>query len=196
MVTINRTYRAIAKYLLIMKIFLDYPKRQLTPREVSIMTKISYTTVFRHIKDLENLGVINVTKLGAYNSCRLNEKSRVVPFFKDLLKEEFSSHIHHILSLRRFVHYIRRIHSVDKIIVFGSVAKGTAKIKSDVDVAVIGNISEKEKNRINNVINKILEDDRVTIVVVYMKSSELEKCTQFSKELKEGKILYERYKRI
>ena len=185
MVNVNQT---LLKYREVMELFLDYPNRKMTVREISIKTKIPYTSLLRYIKLLEKTGMIDIEKIGAYNSCRLNENSSLIPQVKKALEAELS---HHRLSLGKFLLKARKLKSIEKIILFGSVSAGKENPESDVDVAIVGRANSSDKEKISKIISDILEKDRVNIVPVFLSAADLGKKSQLAKDLKSGEIIYD-----
>lgn len=49
-------------------------------------------------------------------------------------------------SLKQIVKELESVKSIEAIYLFGSVATGKANLNSDIDVCIIGNLTESEKN--------------------------------------------------
>ncbi|MFQ6052344.1 MAG: nucleotidyltransferase domain-containing protein [Candidatus Hydrothermarchaeota archaeon] len=100
------------------------------------------------------------------------------------------------MAAKEFSKKVKKMKGVEKIILFGSVAKRKERLTSDVDIAVMVQRKNKDLEReITRITERILEKSRMKIVPIILTSKELEDNEQFSRELKEGEILYERTKR-
>ncbi len=75
----------LIRYPSLIKLLLQHPGRNFTPHELSKLTDIPYSTVWRYVKDLEHLGLIYVEKIGKYNICSLNESSPVIPKLSNII---------------------------------------------------------------------------------------------------------------
>jgi len=81
----NNNIQKLVKYPSLIKLLLQHPGRKFTPHELSKLTNIPYSTVWRYVNDLKHLGVISVEKIGKYNICSLNESSPILPKLKDII---------------------------------------------------------------------------------------------------------------
>ena len=87
-----------------------------------------------------------------------------------------------IEEIEKIAKEISRIKNVDAVYLFGSQAKGQAGPLSDIDICVIGNITEKEENKIYDFLSDNLD------ISIFNK---LPLTVQF-RVLKEGKELFAR----
>lgn len=71
----NNNIQKLLKYPQIIRFLLDHQNDSYTPQELSRLTKISYATVWRYLRELHSLGIVNLTKVGRYNLYRFNEHS-------------------------------------------------------------------------------------------------------------------------
>ena len=187
------TIQKISKYPKIIKIFLDFPNRNFTPLELSKETKISYSTCWRYVQDLDKAGIINIEKIGEYNVCKLNKNSPLIGQLKKFLSLQLSPHM---LAVKEFVKKVKGIKNIEKIILFGSVAEGKEKLGSDIDIAIFVDKMDKNiEDDITNISDKILERSNMKIIPMVLTENELKGNKQFTNELKKGVVLYERSKR-
>jgi predicted nucleotidyltransferase len=187
------TIQKISKYPKIIKIFLDFPNRNFTSLEISKETKISYSTCWRYVRDLNRAGIIHIEKIGEYNVCRLNKDSPLIGQLQKFLSLQLSPHI---LAVKEFVKHIKGMGYIKKVILFGSVAEGKEKLESDIDIVVFVDKKDKKiEDKITNITDKILEKSRMKIIPLLLTESELKENKQFADEIKKGVILYERSKR-
>ncbi len=188
----NTTIQKLLKYPEVIRLFFKYPERTFTVLEIAKETKVPYATAWRYIQKLEQSGVIFIEKIGGYNACKLNKKSPLVNKLKKFLELELSPHK---LAVRNFTKEAKKIKGIEKIILFGSVARGEEKLTSDVDIALIGKKNKTLENRVINVTNDILEKTRIKIVPILLNKKEAMERVRLTEELNEGEVLYERTKR-
>lgn len=178
----------------IVELLLKYPKREFTISELSRISGTSYATAWRFIQRLDKSGIIFTRTVGHSLVCTLNESAPFLNQVKAVLDIESSPHR---LAAKDFVNRVKKISGVKKIILFGSVSKGTEKLSSDVDIAVI--IYKKDKaleQRITLVSDTIMQKSRMHIIPMILTEKESYEDRQFAGELEKGVIMYERTKRI
>lgn len=188
----NTTIQKLVKYPAVIKIFFKYPKRNFTILEISKETNISYSTTWRYIQKLEKSGLLFIEKIGGYNICRLNRNSPLGNRLKEYLMLELSPHR---LAVEEFTREMKKIKGIDKIILFGSVARKKEKLTSDVNVALIGKKNKTLENKVIDITDQVLEKTRINIVPILLTKKEIKEKTQLAEELDKGEILYERTKR-
>jgi predicted nucleotidyltransferase len=121
----------------IIRLFYEYPNRSFTTREVIDNTRIGAGYGLRCLNSLEACGLLTMKKSGREKRYRLSTKSE----FHHALEEMFSkennrypkvSYIH-----RGIIAEIAEKLNQEEIILFGSVASGTATTDSDIDILVV-----------------------------------------------------------
>lgn len=181
----------VSRHKDIIKLLLKYPERSFTVRELSKQSGASYSTTWRLTNDLNASGTITTERIGPSVSVRLNKKSNFIPEIQKILEIEASPHR---LAAKEFTEKAKRFEDIERIILFGSVARGDEKLTSDVDIAVIAD-SLESKRKIEKIADKILNTMRIRIIPLIMTWKEAEENQQFAKELEKGETLYERGKR-
>ncbi len=177
----------------IIELFLKYPKREFTVNELSKLSRISYATTWRFVQKLDKAGIILTKTVGHSVACILNEASPFLKEIRKILEIEFSPHR---LAVKDFVNRIKRISVVKKIVLFGSVARRSEKLISDIDMLVITDKKNRElENKIASITDKILERSKMKIIPLVLTEKEVEEDKQFVEELRKGEIAYERIKR-
>lgn len=185
----NNNIQKLLKYPQVVRLFLKYPNRNFTILEIAKETHIPYATTWRHIQRLDKSGLLSIEKIGEYNVCRLNKKSPLVEKIKAFLELELSPHR---LAVEEFIKKAKKIRAIEKIILFGSVARGEEKLTSDVDIALIGRKDKNIDDKIIDITNEVLEKTRIKIVPILLTKKEVKKETPLSQELNKGEVLYER----
>lgn len=177
----------------IVELFLKYPKREFTVNELSRISGISYATAWRFIQKLDKSGIIFTHAIGHSLVCTLNESALFLNEVKMALDIESSPHR---LAAKDFTKRAKKIRGVKKIILFGSVSKGTEKLRSDVDIAVMMDRKDKKIERlITLAADRILEESKMRVIPITLTEKEFGENHQFAEELRKGKVLYERAKR-
>jgi len=84
----NNNIQKLLKYPKLIRFFLDFPQRSVTPHELSKLTHIPYPTVWRYVHDLRDFDVIIVERIGRYNVCKLNRSSPIAAKLGSILELE------------------------------------------------------------------------------------------------------------
>lgn len=180
----------ISKHRKVVRLLLKYPNRTFTIRELSRLADTPYATVWRLINDLYSAGVVHLSKIGGSLACKLNTKSPFLAEVEKILEIEPSPHR---LAAGKFAERVKNIAGVERIILFGSVARSEERLESDVDIAVI--VGDKGvEGKINRIADEILNASRIKIIPLVLTWREATENAQFRKELEEGEVLYERDK--
>lgn len=188
----NNTIQEWITKRMLLETLLKYPHRQFTVNELSRISKIPYATAWRFVKKLDVAGVVLCSRIGQSYSCRLNLESPLMPEIKKLLEIKTSPQ-HAVLE--QFVTEVKRLQGIDKIILFGSVAKKQERPTSDVDVAIIsGKRNRKLENKVTEIVDDLTRKSKVVIVPLVLTLKELEENKQFKEEVEKGRILYVRHK--
>jgi len=183
---ISKIYRHSA----ILKPLIKYSEREFTILELSKESGIPYATAWRLVQMLSSQGILITRIIGKATACKLNNESPLLPEIKHLAELQLSAHR---AALTQFVTKVRKLKHVKKIILFGSVAKGTEKPSSDVDTAIIVNKESMNlEKQINEIVDEVLKASRIKIVPLVFTEKELSKKEHFKKEIDKGEIVYER----
>lgn len=189
----NNIIQICITYKKIIELFLSYPNRKFTINELSKLSGISYATTWRVTQKLDDAGLIFTERIGASVVCTLNKTSPFLSYVKKALELKLTPHE---AVLKKFVNEIKKIPNVRQVILFGSVARGDAKLTSDIDIAMIQVKKDKRTDTfVTEIVDKILTRTKMRIVPLVLSLSELKQNRQFSEELKKGRVLYERAKR-
>ena len=174
----------------VLNLFLRYPGREFTIREVALETRTPYATVWRVVQDLVALGVLSSKRLGPSHALSLNEKSPVVADLSRLYPIVLSPHR---LAARRFSDRVRSLRDVQRAILFGSAARGTEEPTSDVDVAVVvDRLTERMKGAVRRMAVEVQDETRIAVVPTLLRAADLRSDSQFARDVLAGETLYER----
>lgn len=166
----------------ILRAMSKFPERKLSGRELAKFTKnISHQAVAKSIKDLIDLDIINAEHYGTSKMLYLNKNHYLFGILKELFQIETDT-INKLKSLLKNI-------PAKKIVIFGSIAKGTENLESDIDVLIITN--NKIENIINNkkeLVYKIFGNSLMTYVMTE-KEFKKKKNTELIKNIIKDHIL-------
>ena len=94
------------------------------------------------------------------------------------------------MAANDFVEETKGVEGIEKIILFGSVARGEEKLTSDTDIAIIGKKDKNLENKITDIAGRVLEKTRIKVVPVLLTKKEV--TGKLAEELKAGEVLYEK----
>lgn len=132
--------RSAWKILLLMS---ETPGKILTRKQIQEHTKIGNKVLVKFLLLLEKFDILQVSKTGRKHFYKLNMQNNFTKSIVELITVEqrqlnavqFSA----LLILREFVYELTNfdLANIKKIILFGSIAKHTARIDSDIDIAIL-----------------------------------------------------------
>lgn len=101
----------------------------------------------------------------------------------------------HIYELENIKNKIIKIYNPDKIILFGSLAKGVIRQNSDIDLCIVKNVDDKRKliSDIYINIDSLFPFDIIVYTVKEWEDNIKDKASFAYKIFKEGKLLHGRY---
>ena len=120
----------------ILTLFLLNPDRELHFREITRIVDENLNAVRRELTNLEDIGLLMSSRTGNLRQYKINKK---MPLYEDLqsivLKTEGVAKI-----LQEHLHELGFIQTA---FIYGSFARHTASMNSDIDVFIVGTINEK-----------------------------------------------------
>jgi len=179
----------------ILKIFFRCPSRDYTFKELTEQTRFSYGTVYPALVSLTDARILTTRKVGRSILYSLNQRH---PFFEEL-KQIFIAERKKLFEIvRETVAKIKK-KGIKTIVLFGSLARGEALLKSDIDILIFHTLPisriDRIKNNVEVSIKKTSEKYDVVIVPTYLSVKEARRRKKkFDKFilniLAEGKTLY------
>jgi len=124
----------------ILKLLISNKEETYSIRKISLIRKINYKSAYNAIKNLEKEELVDLKKLGNTVLCKFNENFNDSVFKAEYLRKQslFKNKdfliVHNRLAELKFPFIA---------LLFGSYAKGTARVNSDIDILAIGG-NEKE----------------------------------------------------
>ena len=113
----------------IVEIFIDFPLKDFSIRGIARHLKLSHATVLKYMDDLEKGGFIRKKEVTLYPTYFANTENKKYKFYKK------NRLIFRIME-SGLIDYIQKETLPSVVILFGSGAKATFTVKSDIDVFV------------------------------------------------------------
>jgi len=162
------------------------PKYEFTIKELSEKTSGSYGSVRSFVHSLRDWGVVEIVKKGGSLLISYNRGNDYSELVQKLLKTE-SEYLRELAE--NYTCDLTEIFpEIEKIMLYGSVARGEAGLNSDIDLLILGNVSEEKlrkhahKNSGKATISPIVES-------VEEFEENLEKDSEFEKQVKQDAII-------
>ncbi len=155
----------------ILRVFYDSPDREFCLDDLIRIMKRSPGTIYPSLSDLARLRVILSRKAGRSTLYKLNSRNPIVKKIVEIFSAEEDSLLD---AARDFAKNVDKTDIVS-ITLFGSVARGEATERSDVDVLVIYDKNpDAVRKNVNKLIDEYLERD-INIVPVFYSKREVKK---------------------
>ncbi len=180
----------ILRHRSILEALLARPGRKFTIRELSAEARTAYATTWRIVGDLVALGAITSERVGPSELLTLRDGSPIVADLRQLRALELAPHRR---AAREFARRVSEIPAVERVILFGSVARGREAPGSDVDVAVVtARKAESLRNRVLEIATEVGDRTRMRVVPLILTPREIRSEGQLGESLRSGEVLFER----
>ncbi|MDI6888382.1 MAG: nucleotidyltransferase domain-containing protein [Methanocellales archaeon] len=175
----------------LLRVFYDSPDREFCLDDLIRIMGHSPGTIYPSLSDLVRLRIILSRKAGRSTLYRINRRNPIVKKIVEIFSAEEGA------LLDAAMDFAKNVDKTDivSIILFGSVARGEATGRSDVDVLIIYDKNPGiVKKNVNKLIDGYLEQD-INIVPVFYSKREVEKmkkeCNSFILGVEdEGRVLF------
>ncbi len=183
-------YDRFLKHKEVIDVLFSVPGRRFTIRELSKEAGSSYATTWRLVNALISMGALRSEVVGPSRLLSINEESPIIADLKGLKEMDL---LPHRRVAERFAELVSGIPSVQKVILFGSVAEDNANADSDIDIAVVlKRRSEKAMGQVYDTAADIQDETGMKVVPIRVLTKELESDDQLIRSLKKGVVLFER----
>jgi predicted nucleotidyltransferase len=125
----------------ILRLFFEYPNRSFTTDEILRNSYVGRGYGGKCIKQLLHFGILKMNKVGKEKRYTLNKENKFYEPLKDLFDLERNKYPTFSYVHRNIIGDLSQSLMEETIIVFGSVAAGTATLDSDIDILIV---SERE----------------------------------------------------
>lgn len=174
----------------ILDALLAHPGRRFTIRELSATARTPYATTWRVVEALRALGAITSERVGPSEVLSMRGDSPIVADLKQLGALELAPHRR---AAREFARRVSQLPGVERVVLFGSVARGTQEPGSDVDIAVV--VARKTislRDRIYDAVSGAQDLTRMHVVPIVLTAHEAGSKGQLGESLRSGEVLFER----
>lgn len=140
------------KRLEILEVLLDSPDNEFTLRELEERTKVSKPVVLSFVDNLNKLGVVSKRKKGNLYLVSIIEDNRYVDYLKKILELDSQPLVEAARELAGKIN--RNLNENLIIVLYGSVARGTPMIGSDIDLLIAAKKVENVEKKVKGIIEK------------------------------------------
>lgn len=163
----------------------DRPNYEFTIKELSEKTSGSYGSVRGFVHSLNDWDVVRLVKKGGSLLVSYDNENDYLELIQELLKTE--SEYLRDQAFNYVEELVDSFPEVEKVLLYGSVAREEAGLNSDIDLLVLGDVSEQEvRDHAHNNSSKATVSPIVESVQEFEKNLEKEK--EFEKQVKQDSI--------
>lgn len=180
----------------ILRLFFEYPNRTFLTREIFEDTKVGVGYGLKCMKLLLLSDLIKMKKVGNQKRYSLNKEHKFYPVLNEIFSNERKNYPNISFFHRGIIaEIIEKLHN-ETVILFGSIAAGTATPQSDIDILIV---TERE-HEVREKIKIIEKKSSVSIQGIILSREKLreniEKKTRIIKNIAKEKIFLTGDKRI
>lgn len=156
----------------ILSLLLETPRKPVSRVELLRYTRLGNAPLSRGLDRLVHAGIVVLEKRGKKEFYYVNERNEYLLSLREIWNLERKSlrnlpyDINLILS-----EFLRGINEncldISKIVLFGSHAKGTASVNSDIDIAVVFSDDLKQEIKVTQIVRKLEKQFKIKIQVHY-----------------------------
>lgn len=172
----------------ILSLLFETPRKPVSRSELFKFTKLGNAPLSRGLERLLRAELLVWEKRGNKDFYYINESNKYVQNLKQLWEMERKSLRNLPFSITIVLNEFLRslndsVTGIEKVILFGSQAKGTASIHSDIDLAVIFEANLTQEIFITKIIKKLEKQFKVKIQVHYFTSSSFKAKNKLTEEI-------------
>ncbi len=133
--------------------FLLTHEASMSEREIASILKVSHMSVNRTMRELAELNFVNFVTIGKAHLWRVNHKSYAFRALSELIKG-VSGIQEPIEELKKILLKNLSKTLIKRIVLFGSIAKGSERTNSDIDIFVLAR-NKQSKEKLESSIEKL-----------------------------------------
>lgn len=166
----------------------------MSEREIASVLKVSHTSVNRILKELANYNIVKYSTVGKNHQWEINNKSYGLEILSGIIKN-ISSLESPLENLKKTISYFLPEKLIKRVVLFGSVAKGSEELDSDIDLFIlVRNDKDKIKiqNTVDNLSNECLDKygNRLAAYILTEDKLKQNKKLKITQELEKGIQIY------
>ena len=125
----------------------------MSEREIASILKISHMSVNRALRELSELNLVSYMTVGKAHVWKVNRQSYAYGMMTKLM-EQIKGVEDPLQTLRRMITERLALRSIQRIVLFGSIAQDTERADSDIDLFVLIKKNE-DRNRVETALEKL-----------------------------------------
>lgn len=133
--------------------FLLTHEASMSEREIASILKVSHMSINRTMRELADLNFVNFITVGKAHLWKVNQKSYAYKVLSELIKGA-SCIKKPIEGLKKTLLKELPKKLIKRVVLFGSVAKGTEKVNSDIDIFILVK-DKRSKEKIESSLEKL-----------------------------------------
>ncbi len=178
--------------LRILSLLFETPRKLVSRKELFEFTKLGNAPLSKGLSRLVKAGIIFLEKKGKKEFYYINMDNNYTKLIRELWESEkkntrFLDYDVKII-VSEFIRQLLYTTDVRKVILFGSWAKGTASIRSDIDLAVIFEKEIRSEIEITRFVKKLEQKFRKEIQVHYFTEKSFNNKNKLTTEIKRDGI--------
>lgn len=178
MITIENLIGSGSKVKLL-RLFYDYPNRNFSTKEIFVNTGVGFGYGLKCLNMLYEAGLLKIKKTGRQKRYFLNKESifyHAIERLFQIERENFPrvSHLHRGI-LGEIIEKLNK----ETVIVFGSVAAGTATLDSDIDLLILS----ERKEHVTDTLKTIEKKSKVKVQGIVIEKEKLRELVKKKTEL-------------
>jgi predicted nucleotidyltransferase len=139
----------------VLRILSKHPGKGFSGREIARLCRLSPRSASQALKLFEEYGIVERTRVGGTDSWKINISNIIVGVVSEFLESIFGLEEKALKKLENeIVKTLGRQREVKRIVLYGSVARGTERPGSDVDLFVLVE-NKKNKKKVIGLVNEL-----------------------------------------
>lgn len=170
--------------------FLLTHEASMSEREIASILKVSHMSINRTMRELAEMNFVNFVIIGKAHLWRVNRKSYTFKVLSELIKS-ISGIKEPLEDLKKTILGNLPKSLIKKVVLFGSIAKGSERINSDIDVFVLVKDMRRKKemessiNKLSNVCFEVY-GNRLAIYILTEQEMRQKKNLRIISEINNG----------
>ncbi len=170
--------------------FLLTHEASMSEREIASILKVSHMSINRTMRELAEMNFVNFVIIGKAHLWRVNRKSYTFKVLSELIKG-ISGIKEPLEDLKKTILGNLPKSLIKKVVLFGSIAKGSERINSDIDVFVLVKDMRRKKemessiNKLSNVCFEVY-GNRLAIYILTEQEMRQKKNLRIISEINNG----------
>lgn len=173
--------------LKVLEELLDRPEKEYSISDLSEESGASYDLTHRFAGQLSELGIISKKKIGGSVIVQLNQESPYVEKLQELVRIDSRPLVD---VAEQYAEELKQEKEIESVVLFGSVARGTPRTDSDIDILILAQENrEGVESYANKLASRYEREDKIVFTPI------IESWSGFKEDLKTGSPFAEEVKK-